>query len=85
MKIARKIGGARGIVRFEIASTLRNRTQTFTGEKSYMIAVLPAILAANAIAAGQFPYRAIVPPTAHVDPAKLFEAIRAEGIDISTG
>jgi hypothetical protein len=83
MKIARKIGGVRGMVRFEISSTLRNRTQTFSGERSYMIAVLPAIMAANAIAAGQFPYRAIVPPTAHVDPEKLFEAIRGEGIDIT--
>ena len=85
MKIARKIGNARGIVRYEIASTLRHRTQSFTGERSYTIAVLPAILAAQAIAAGQFPHRAIVPPTAHVDPASLFEAIRAEGIDIRAG
>ena len=83
MKVARKIGNSRGLVRFEMASTLRNRTQTFSGERSYMIAVLPAILAANAIAAGLFPYRAIVPPTAHVDAAKLFEAIRAEGIEIT--
>jgi short subunit dehydrogenase-like uncharacterized protein len=83
MKIAKAIGEKRGRVRIEISSTLRHRTQTFTGEQSYMLAVLPAILAATAISGGQFPHRGIVPPTQHVDPAQLYEAIRGEGIDIS--
>ena len=83
MKIAKKIGEKRGSVRFEISSSLRYRTQTFTGEQSYMMAVLPAILAATAITAGQFPHRGIVAPTNHVDATKLYEAIRAEGIEIS--
>ena len=83
MKIARKIGEKRGKVRIEISSTLRHRTQTFIGEQSYMLAALPAILAAQAISAGQFPHRGIVAPTQHVDATKLYEAIRNEGIEIS--
>ena len=83
MKIAKKIGAKRGTVRIEIASTLRFRTQTFTGERSYMMAVLPAILAATAISAGQFAPRGIVAPTQHVDATRLYEAMRSEGIEIS--
>ena len=83
LSIARKIGPRKGLVRIEISSAIRKRSQTFYGERSYMLAVLPAALAATAIAAGQFPHRGIVPPTAHVDRAALYDAIRAEGIEIT--
>ena len=83
IKIARRIGSKRGVLRIEVSSGLRNRAQTFYGERSYMLAVLPAVQAATAIAGGQFPHRGIVPPTAHVDRAALYDAIRAEGIEIT--
>jgi len=83
MKMAKKFGEKRGKVRIEISSTLRHRTQTFTGEQSYMLAVLPAILAAQAISGAQFPHRGIVAPTQHVDATRLYEAIRNEGIEIT--
>ena len=82
-KIARRIGNTKGMVRYEVSSLLRKRTQTFSGKKSYMLAVLPAIFAATAIANGRFPHRGVVPHTQHVDRIELFEAIRAEGIAIT--
>lgn len=81
-KIARKIGNTRGRVRFEVASLLHSRSLTFAGQKSYMLAILPAVLAAAAIVNGRFPHRGIVPHTQHVTRDELFEAIRAEGIEI---
>ena len=62
---------------------LRRKQLTFRGRKSYMLAVLPAIQAATAIAAGRFPHRGLVPPTEHVDTTQLYEAARNEGISIS--
>lgn len=83
VKMGRRFGNARGRVRFEIASLLHTRSQTFAGRNSYMLAVLPAVLAATAIVNGKFPHRGIVPHTQHVTRDELFEAIRAEGIEIT--
>ncbi len=80
--MAQRIATTSGILAYEISSTLRHRQQIFTGETSYMLAVLPAIHAAMAIAGGRFPHRGVVPPTNHVDAAEFFDAVRREGIDI---
>ncbi|HSP33806.1 MAG TPA: hypothetical protein VLU46_05765, partial [Thermoanaerobaculia bacterium] len=53
-KVARRGGHAEGALGFEIASTLRHKEVVFTGAKTYMLAALPAILAATAIANGRF-------------------------------
>ena len=82
-KIARTIGRSEGVVRFEVSTMIRRKDETFRGRKSYMLAVLPAIQAATAIAAGRFPQRGIVPPTEHVDAAHLLAAITKEGITIT--
>ena len=82
-KIARAIGRGEGIVRFEVSTMIRRKEQVFRGRKSYMLAVLPAVHAATAIAAGRFPHRGIVPPTEHVDSAHLLAAITKEGITIT--
>ena len=83
VKLSRRIGMTEGIVRYEISSALRHREQTFSGKKSYMLAVLPAIQAATAIASGSFAHRGLVPPTHHVDAEELFAAVRREGITVS--
>ena len=83
MKVARLIGKRQGIVQFEVSTMLRRKQLTFRGRKTYMLAVLPAIQAATAIAAGRFPHRGLVPPTEHVDTTQLYEAVRNEGISIS--
>jgi saccharopine dehydrogenase-like protein len=81
-KFARRVGNRDGVIRFQVSTLLRGRTQTFSGPQSYMLAVIPAILAATAIAAGQFTQRGLVPPTQHVDYSKLLDALHAEGIQI---
>jgi hypothetical protein len=81
LRLAKRFGNSSGILGFEIASTLRHRRHVFTGEKTYLLAVLPAIEAARQIAGGKYPHRGIVPPTKHVDPFELFEAIKREGIN----
>ena len=84
LKIARRIGPASGILGYEVSSTLRHRQQVFTGERSHMLAVLPAILAATAIAGGRFPHRGLVPPDKHVEAGEFFDFVRREGITITT-
>lgn len=82
MKIARRAGPSDGVLGYEVASTLRHREQIFVGPKTYMIAVLPAVLAALAIVNGRFAQRGLVPPNAHVDPKEFLDAVAAEGIRI---
>lgn len=83
IKMARRSGHDDGILGFEIASTLVHKKVIFTGAKTYMLAVLPAILAATAIANGRFAQRGLVPPQKHVDENELRAAIAAEGIQIT--
>lgn len=81
IRIARRGGQPTGILGYEIASTLRHKTMVFRGEKTYMLAVLPAILAAISIANGKYAKRGLVPPEQHVDEAELRGAIANEGIE----
>jgi hypothetical protein len=78
--IARRIGPKHGVLAYEISAPLMQKYVIFSGEKSYLLAVLPAIQAAIAIVNGRFKPRGLVPPTQHVDSSQLFEAVRAEGI-----
>jgi saccharopine dehydrogenase-like protein len=80
--LAHRIGLKRGVLAYELASKVGHKYRIFTGEKSYMLAVLPAVQAALAIAEGRFTHRGVVPPTEHVDPAQLFDAARQEGIEM---
>jgi len=78
--VAHAVGTTHGVLAYEIASKAGFKYRIFVGDRSYMLAVLPAIQAAIAIAQGQFTKRGLVPPTDHVEPHQLFEAIRREGI-----
>jgi hypothetical protein len=78
--LSQRIGRTTGVLAYELASAIGYKYRIFTGQKSYMLAVLPAILAAQAIAEGRFASRGVVPPTEHVDPTQLFDAVRKEGI-----
>lgn len=80
--LARRIGPATGVLAYEVATAGEHEHHFFSGETTHLIAVLPAVLAAQSIAAGRFSHRGVVPPTQHADPAELFEAIRREGISI---
>jgi hypothetical protein len=83
--IAHRIGRTSGVLAYELASTAGYKYRIFTGEKSYMLAVIPAIQAALAMAEGRFAGRGLVPPTEHVDPEQLFDAVRKEGITMIAG
>ena len=76
----RAFGTTHGVLGYEIASKAGFKYRIFTGERSYMLAVLPAILATISIAEGRFTKRGLVPPTDHVEYRELTEAVRNEGI-----
>jgi hypothetical protein len=83
--IARTISLKRGVLAYEISTAAGFKYRIFTGAKSYMLAVIPAIQAAVAIAEGRFSRRGLVPPTEHVDTEQLFDAARKEGIATTAG
>jgi len=83
IKLARRLGPKRGVLGYVIASTLRHKELVFTGERIFMTAALPSVLAATAIAAGQFTARGVVPPQEQIDPEPFLAAVRAEGITIT--
>lgn len=83
--LANRIGSRTGVLGYEIASQTKHKRYLFTGEKSHHIAIIPAVLAATAIAKGQFKPRGLIHPADHVDMNALFEAIRNEGITFIAG
>ena len=85
LKLAHTLGSRTGVLGYEIASQTKHKRYLFTGEKSHQIAVIPAVLAAMAIANGQFKPRGLIHPADHVDMNALFEAIRNEGITFIAG
>lgn len=84
IKFARLIGPKQGILAFDIASALRRRQRIFIGENSYMLAVIPAIEAAIAIANGRFAPRGLVPPTEHLSVDAFLTAVARERIQMIT-
>ncbi|HUP47183.1 MAG TPA: saccharopine dehydrogenase NADP-binding domain-containing protein [Thermoanaerobaculia bacterium] len=80
--LVRRIGPRSGILAYEIVTTGGQKHQFFTGEQTHLTAVIPAVMAAQSIAAGRFPHRGVVPPSQHLDAAALFEALWREGIAV---
>lgn len=85
VRIAHSIGRTKGILAYEIAHAGGHRYQIFTGEKSYMLAVIPAVQAALAIANGKFQHRGLIAPTDHVNAVEFLDAVRQEGVAMMTG
>ena len=83
LKLIRRIGATSGVLAFEVSSALRHKQRMFTGEKSYMLAVIPAIEAAIAIAGGKHKGRGVVPASEHVGVDEFYEAVKREGIAVS--
>ena len=81
MKIAHAIGERHGVIAYDVAATTRRKQVVFTGDKSYMLAVIPAVEAALAISNGRFAHRGLVPPTEHLDPFAFWDAVKREGIN----
>ncbi|HUP44303.1 MAG TPA: hypothetical protein VM779_02215, partial [Thermoanaerobaculia bacterium] len=84
MAVARAIGPKRGVLAFEIAEGGgKSKHQYFTGDNTHLTAIIPAVLAAQSIAAGKFPHRGVVPPTQHAGTDALLEAMHREGIAVT--
>jgi len=82
ISLAHAVGTTHGVLAYEMASKVGFKYRIFVGDRSFMLAVLPAVQAAVSIAEGRFTKRGLVPPTDHVEPYQLFEAIRQEGISL---
>jgi len=86
LAVARQIGSKTGCVAFEIEDADR-RVWTLalvSSRKGYVTAVVPAALAAGAIARGRFPQQGLIPPDRHVDPAALLDELIRLGVDVVT-
>jgi hypothetical protein len=86
LAVARLIGSKTGCLAFEIEDADR-RVWTLalvSSRKGYLTAVVPAALAAGAIARGRFPKQGLIPPDRQVDPAALLDELIRLGVDVVT-
>jgi hypothetical protein len=82
--IARMFGSSAGGVGYEIegASGQIVRAALVARENSYVVAVAPAVLAAQALAEDRFSPRGLVSPDQHVDPSSLFTFLQSKSIQL---
>jgi NAD(P)-dependent dehydrogenase (short-subunit alcohol dehydrogenase family) len=80
VNITHRIGHSTGVLAYEITSAGRHTQTIFSGEQSYLLAVIPAVEAAKAIVSGRFPQRGVIPATEHIDLTRFTDAVRREGI-----
>lgn len=78
--LSRVVGSRHGVLGFEIESAGKVWRRVFWGERSYMIAALPAVLAAMAIAGGRFAGIGVIPVDRQVDSTELFAELEGAGI-----
>jgi hypothetical protein len=80
--VARICGSAAGGIGYEIkgGSGQVERYALVSGKNSFITAIAPAILAAQAIAEDRFGQRGLVPPNRHVEPQVLFDFLKSKGI-----
>jgi hypothetical protein len=78
---ARLFGSSAGGIGYEIEDAAgRVARYAIVAEKnSFVAAIAPAVLAAQAIAEERFPHRGLVLPNRHVEPAHLFAFLRSSG------
>jgi hypothetical protein len=83
--LARKFGSSAGGIGYEIEGSdgRISRHAIASAENSFVAAVAPAVLAAKAIALGDFSEQGLVLPNRHVLPATLFEFLAERGITLS--
>jgi hypothetical protein len=81
--IARRFGSPIGGIGYEIekASGKIFRYAIMAEKCSFITAVAPAVLAAQAIVEGRFQHRGLVPPDKHVDAAVLMTFLQSRGIE----
>jgi len=81
-RVARRFGSQAGGIGYEIEDDEGRvaRLAIFSENKSFVVAVAPAVLAARAIVDGRFAARGFVSPDRHVESTNLFEFLAASGI-----
>ena len=78
LAITRRVGKTEGVLAYEVIGAARTKYLMFLGKKSYLMAILPAVLAART---PREP--GVVPPSQHLNADELFTRIRNEGgIDV---
>jgi hypothetical protein len=84
--VARILGSAAGGVGYEIegAGGQVERYAMVGGKNSFIVAVAPAVLAAQALAEDRFAHRGLVAPDRHVEPYELFTFLKSKGIRMTS-
>jgi hypothetical protein len=83
--LARKFGSSAGGIGYEVvdADGKIARWAITASQNSYLVAIAPAVLAAQAMFENRFVHQGLVAPDLHVEPARLWEFLQANGISIS--
>ncbi len=83
MSVARILGRDEGILAYEVEGAARERsTVVFTGAESFLMAAIPAALAAARLAAGEPCPSGVVPVDQHVNAEALADALIRHGIRV---
>ena len=81
--LAKVLGRDSGLLAYEIEGVDRERmTVIFRGRKSFLMAAIPAALAAKRLAAGLVERDGLIPPDAMTCGNSLFEALERNGIQV---
>jgi saccharopine dehydrogenase-like NADP-dependent oxidoreductase len=85
-RIARTLGSNAGGIGYEIEDARGHiaRYAIVAAKNSFITAVAPAVLAAQALAEDGFPHRGLVAADRHVDPDVLFAFLQSRGIIIQS-
>lgn len=86
LALARRLGSRTGCLAVEVEErngSLR-RSALVPSDHGYLIAVIPAAMAALDLAADRFHTRGLVPPDLHVDPQELLARLREAGVQYAT-
>jgi hypothetical protein len=83
--IARRLGSSAGGLGYEIEDAVGQvvRYAIVAKRNSFLVAVAPAVLAAQSIVENRFSHRGLVLPNQHVEPDELLGFLRAAGITVS--
>jgi hypothetical protein len=84
LPLVRRLGGAHGGFGCEVEDAVGNAVQMalVAPRDAYRLAVIPAVLAVRALAAGRVPHTGILAPHQQIDAVELLEALRRCGFDL---
>jgi len=81
--MAKLLGSPSGCLFYEIEDETgaECRYAFIAKERGYFTPIVPAVLAAEALAGGRFTERALVPPHKHVVPEEVFTYLKQIGVE----